>query len=129
MGRADNEIAISPDRSRTVDVRVFNQLGAGKDHLRVSLANVGISKAAPLRINAQPGLGALDILSETDSTVQLTVEGRINDKPIQAKFAVDLKAGGQRLVLNDVVAPSVVKVGSIDTLMGSARNFKLVGKQ
>lgn len=126
LGSRANELQVQSDRSRRYNVTLAHKLGAGKDFLKLTLNGVANQPNQALRMNVQPGLGTVDILSGGSATpVQLTVEGVVGGKPVKSGFNTVVD-GGQRLSLPDLADPSHLKVGKIEQLQGGLRDVKMI---
>jgi LGFP repeat len=128
MSGRENEVRLQSDRARQYTVDMTHKLGAGKDFVKLTIQGVAADSGKPTRMNVQPGTRVIDVLSGGAANVQVVVDGVVGGNKVKSTFQTQLQ-GGQRLILPDLADPSHLKVGAIDTLMGSGRNFKVINKQ
>ena len=126
-GRA-NEVQLQGDRARQYTVSLHQKLGAGKDYLKVTLSGLSADPARALKLNLQPGLGTIDVMSAAAAPVRMLVEGTIGGAAVRSSFVTTVD-GGQRLTLPDLSDPGRLKVGRIDQLQGGARDIRVIGRQ
>ena len=126
LGARDNEINVKSDRARVYDVTLVNKLGAGKDFLKVTLSGLPAEASKATRLNAQPGIGVLDVITPgLAANARVLVDGVVHGQALKSAFNVRLE-DGIRLVLPGPVDPGRLKVGSIDRLLGEGRGFRLI---
>lgn len=129
MSGRENEIRLQSDRARQFNVTLSHKLGAGKDFLRVRMNGLSTAAGEATTINFQPGASIINILTGTaTSSVQISIEGVIGGTRVRSLFNARLQ-GGQRLVLPELNSdPTRLKIGSIDSLLGPARDVQMLRK-
>lgn len=129
MSARDNEISIRSDHERRYDATVSTRLGPGKDQLNITIEGLPASSSDAVRINAQPGLGTIDVIAaDTPADLEVRVEGTVGGKPVRSGFTVP-NGRGQRLTLANLADPGTLKVAEIDQLNGESRNVRLVPRR
>ncbi len=129
MAGRENECSVQSDRERQYAVTMSHKLGAAQDFIKVTLKDLVSVSGRPLTLNFQPGMHAINIVSgNTPTAVQVTLEGVISGKKVKSIFKTELN-GGQRLIFPDISDPGQLKVGKIDNLLGTGREYRLVNRQ
>lgn len=126
LGTSTNTVEVKASRDKVVRLEVANKLGVAGDHVRIAVERIPVAAAAPLQLNLKPGLGGLEIMTggmRVDARVELTAV--IDRKTIRRSFRLPLE-GGARLKLSNVLAQRTLGVSRIDTLLGPARDVKIV---
>jgi hypothetical protein len=129
MSGRENEIHIRSDPQRKYAMTLSHKFGAGKDFMKVTISGLPSEHGTPMRMNFQPGIGVIDVLTgDTPNNIQVTVEGIVNGNNRKSTFNTQVQ-GGQRLILPELTDPGRLKVGKITNLLGSGTGFRFVGKQ
>ena len=63
LGTNTSTITLKGYRDKVFSLEVHNKLGAGKDHLRISIDRVPLSAGGELKINIKPGIGGVELVS------------------------------------------------------------------
>lgn len=106
-----------------------NKIGAGQDFLKVTLAGLPSDAGKIARLNVQPGIGVFDLVTPgLSARGQVIVDGKVGGKQVKSTFNIAMQ-DGLRLILSELSDPGRLKVGTIDTILGEARNFRLIKRQ
>ena len=128
MSSRDNQVSVQSNRSRQYAISMLHKLGAGKDFVKVTLNGVPAEAGKPAAMNLQPGARVIDLFTGTPTSLRVDLDGVVSGKTVKASFNTQLQ-GGQRLVFSDLADPGRLKIGTIDSLLGNARNFQIVNRQ
>src|SRR6266542_1408348 len=72
LGTHTNAITIKGYRDKVFSLQVHNKLGAGKDHLRISIDSIPLTAGGELKINVKPGIGGVELVA-AGQIIQSTV--------------------------------------------------------
>lgn len=104
----------------------ISKLGAGRDHLRVSIDRIPLAAGGELEINVKPGIGGIELVAA--------------GQPIHATMSFDYARGGAvlssrfelegqdgvRVVPSTFITDNQLKVSRIETLFGNSVASMLV---
>jgi hypothetical protein len=126
LGTYTNAITIKGYRDKVFNLQVHNKLGAGKDHLRISIDRIPLAAGGELKINIKPGIGGVELVS-TGQEIKAAVSFDYfrQGTRLQSKFELK-EQGGLRIVPSTFITANQLKVSRINTLFGNALSSKLV---
>jgi len=126
LGTSASEVLLSPERDKLVKLVLKNKLGAGRDHVSLTLDSIPVSASKALQLNPKPGLAGLELIGQTgDRDALVSVKGLIDGRRLNSQFTVPL-GGGVSLKPSTVVTKNALAVSSIAQLFGAAIDGKLV---
>ncbi len=126
IGTSASEVRLSSARDKGVTLVLKNKLGAGKDHVSITIDKIPVSASGELRLNPKPGLGGIELVGHVGNRdTVVSVEGLVDGRKFKREFNVPL-ADGVSLKPSTVVTQSTLAVSSIDHLFGPAIDGKLI---
>jgi len=107
-------------------LEVHNKLGAGRDHLRMSIASIPLTAGGELQINVKPGIGGLELVS-AGQVINSTVSFDYVRRGISLSSKFEVKGqDGLRIVPSTFITSNQLKVSRINTLFGKSLSGTLV---
>jgi hypothetical protein len=126
LGSHTNEITLKGNRDKVFSLLIHNKLGAGGDHLRISIDKLPLTAGGELKINIKPGIGGVELVSagqEIKATV--TFEYVRRGAELVSKFELN-EQNGLRVVPSTFITSNQLKVSRINTLFGNSLSTTLL---
>ena len=126
LGSHNSTITIKGSRDKRLSLRVHNKLGAGRDHLRMTIDDIPLSAGGELKINIKPGIGGVELVSAgqmLNPRVNFTYVRR--GVELRSDFELHEK-DGLRFAPSTFITSNALKVNQINKLFGDSLNSKLV---
>jgi hypothetical protein len=126
LGTHTNAITVKGYRDKVFSLQVHNQLGAGRDHLRIAMNGIPLAAGGEVQINVKPGIGGVELVSAGQPIrATVTVDYVRRGTRLSSKFNL---AGqdGLRVVPFTVITNNELKVSRIDTLFGDSLSSTLL---
>jgi hypothetical protein len=126
LGTHTNAITLKGYRDKLFSLQVHNKLGAGKDHLRISIDGIPLVAGGEVKINVKPGIGGVELVS-AGQEIKATVSFEYVRRGTELKSKFELKEqNGLRVVPSTFITANQLKVSRINTLFGDSLSSKLV---
>jgi hypothetical protein len=120
LGTHTNAFTLKGYRDKLFSLQVHNKLGAGKDHLRISIDGIPLVAGGEVKINVKPGIGGVELVSagqEIKATVSFEYVRRGTE--LNSKFELK-EQNGLRVVPSTFITANQLKVSRINTLFGDS---------
>jgi LGFP repeat/Concanavalin A-like lectin/glucanases superfamily len=126
LGTDANTITLKGYRDKVFSLQVDNKLGAGEDHLRISIDRIPLAAGGDLKINIKPGIGGVELVS-AGQEIRATVSFEYVRRGTELKSKFELKdQNGVRIVPSTFITANQLKVSRINALFGDSLSSKLV---
>ncbi len=118
LGTHTNAITVKGYRDKVFSLHVDNKLGAGRDHLRVSIDGIPLAAGGELDINVKPGIGGIELVA-AGQPIHATVSFDYvrSGAALSSRFELEDK-DGVRIVPSTFITDNRLKVSRIETLFG-----------
>jgi hypothetical protein len=126
LGTHTNAITVKGYRDKVFSLRVDNKLGAGRDHLRVTVDGIPLVAGGEVQINVKPGIGGIELVAAGQpirATVSFDYERR--GSALSSRFELDGQ-DGVRIVPSTFITDNRLKVSRIATLFGDSVSSRLL---
>jgi hypothetical protein len=125
-GSSSTVLKVTSELSKMVKLEVENQLGAGRDRVKVTIDALPAGGGNDLQVSMNPGLGSLDIYTTSAATLSnLTISMSIYGTEIQRTFDLNVE-GGLRIYPSTILASGELEVNRIDDVFGEATSSFLL---
>ena len=122
----NNAITLKGYRDKAVSLQVHNKLGAGKDHLRISIDSIPLTAGGELKINVKPGIGGVELVA-AGQVIQSTVSFDYVRRGVALSSKFEVKGqDGLRVVPSTYITGNQLKVSRINMLFGNSLSSTLV---
>jgi LGFP repeat-containing protein/concanavalin A-like lectin/glucanase superfamily protein len=126
LGTHTNAITVKGYRDKVFSLVVDNKLGAGRDHLRVTIDGIPLAAGGEVEINVKPGIGGIELVAAGQpirATVSFDYVRR--GSALSSRFELDGQ-DGVRIVPSTFITDNRLKVSRIATLFGDSVSSRLV---
>jgi hypothetical protein len=126
LGTHMRTLSITSSRDKVFAFHVHNRLGIGRDHLRMSIANVNLPAGKELRVNVKPGIGGVEMVADgVDLRADVELRYVRGSRSLEDRFAIK-EHGGLRFVPSTYITANRLKVGRISKLFGDTEASRLL---
>lgn len=126
LGTHTNAITVKGYRDKVFSLHVDNKLGAGRDHLRVSIDGLPLVAGGELQINVKPGIGGVELVAAGQPIrVGVTFDYVRRGARLSSRFELEGQ-DGVRVVPSTFITENRLKVSRIDALFGAPLATRLV---
>ena len=126
LGMHTNAITVKGYRDKVFSLQVDNKLGAGRDHLRVTIDGIPLAAGGELEINVKPGIGGIELVA-SGQPIRATVSFDYVRRGAALSSRFELNGqDGVRIVPSTFITDNRLKVSRIATLFGDSVSSRLV---
>jgi hypothetical protein len=126
LGTQSNTITLKGYRDKMFSLQVHNKLGAGEDHLRISIDSIPLVGGGEVKINIKPGIGGVELIA-AGQVIQTNVRFDYVRRGLSLSSRFEVKGkDGLRFVPSTFITDNKLKVSRITTLFGSSLSSTLV---
>ncbi len=126
LGTHTNAITVKGYRDKMFSLHVDNKLGAGRDHLRISVDGIPLVAGSEVQINVKPGIGGIELVA-AGQPIQATVSFDYVRRGARLSSKFELAGqDGVRVVPSTFITDNQLKVSGIETLFGDALTSTVV---
>ncbi|HEY7630438.1 MAG TPA: LamG-like jellyroll fold domain-containing protein [Thermoleophilaceae bacterium] len=126
LGTSTSRLTLRCYRDKEINLQVHNKLGAGRDHLRISIDGIPLAGGAELQINFKPGIGGVELVTAGE-VLKATVSIDYLRRGLRLSSTFDVsEQDGMRVLPSTFITANQLKVSRIDTLFGDSLGTTLV---